>query len=397
MKIIIQLSVPISAGGAFHQGINAILQMRGICEGKYQLHVVTTKQENLTYLEKLNIAATLQKLTWLDKLIIILSFSGIFIFLQNKFKLISSFEKHIIKLKGDFVYFLTQSNHPCLLVKTQFITTIFDICHQDHPEFPEVREYREFSIREVYFKNMMPAASLIIAESEQLAIALTQKYGVDNNRILVMPMVPSFDYETEDQLSVEDVMQLYKLKTGYFFYPSQYWPHKNHIRIIQAIKLLKKKGHEITVLFVGSDKGNQSYLKKIVKELNISEQVVFLNFVPQEHLIGFYRGSRAVVMPTYFGPTNIPPLEAWSLKKPLIYSQEMAAQSKDAAIHVDPDNAAELADALMACFDEEMNNDLIQKGEKRLKEIRQERSDAEQKLSIFLESMKKRRECWESY
>jgi len=397
MKIIIQLGVPISAGGAFHQGINAILQMREICEGKYEIHVVTTKQENLAYLEKLNIAATVQKLTWLDKLIIILSFSSIFIYFQNKFKFLSSFEKHIVALKGDFVYFLTQSNHPCLLVKTQFITTVFDICHQDHPEFPELREHREFSLREIYLKNMMPSASLIITESEQTAKALTQKYGVDSSRILAIPMGPSFDYELENQLSVEEVMQLYKLNTGYFFYPAQYWPHKNHIRIIQAIELLKKQGHEITALFVGSDKGNQSYLKKIAKELNISEQVVFLNFVPQEHLIGFYRGSRAVVMPSYCGPTNIPPLEAWSLKKPLIYSREMAAQSKDAAIHIDPDNAAELADALMACYDEEMNNNLIQKGEKRLKEIRQERSDAEQKLGIFLAGMKKRRECWESY
>jgi len=397
MKIIVLLGVPISAGGAFHQGINAILQMRKICEGKYQIHVVTTKHENLAYLEKLNISATLQKLTLLDKLIIILSFSSIFIFLQNKFKLLSSFEKHILKLKGDFVYFLTQSNHPCLLVKTQFIYTVFDICHQDHPEFPEVREYREFSIRDIYFKIIYPRPHFIITESEQTAKALTQKYGVDISRILTIPMGPSFDYELQDQLSVEEVMQLYKLKTGYFFYPAQYWPHKNHIRILQAIDLLKKRGYEVTALFLGSDKGNQSYLKKIAKELNISEQVLFLNFVPQEHLIGFYRGCRAVVMPSYFGPSNIPPLEAWSLRKPLIYSKEMAAQSKDAAIYIDPDNSVELAEALITCIDQKMNNNLIQKGEKRLKEIRDERSAAEQKLGGFLESMKKRIECWKSY
>jgi len=64
-----------------------------------------------------------------------------------------------------------------------------------------------------------------------------------------------------------------------------------------------------------------------------------LGFVPIEDMRGLYEGSLAIVMPTYFGPTNIPPLEAWTLEKPLIYSTHLAEQAGDAALLIDPNNA----------------------------------------------------------
>jgi glycosyltransferase involved in cell wall biosynthesis len=396
MKIITLLGVPISAGGAFHQGINAIQQMSKLCEGKYDFHVVTTKPENLEYLERVNIQASLKRLTLWDKLIIILSFNSIFVFLQNKFKFISSFERYILKINGDIVYFLTQSNHPCLLLKTQFITTSFDICHRDHPEFPEVREFREFFKREVYFKNIMPSASLVITESERLAIKLIQKYGVDAERVIAMPMVPSFHHETTNVLTLDDVMNFYNLDRGYFFYPAQFWPHKNHARIIQSLALLNRKGHKFNCVFAGGGNINRAYLEKLSSKLGLAGQIRFLGFVAQEHIKRLYEGCSVVVMPTYFGPTNIPPLEAWTLQKPLIYSINLIEQAKDAAIYVDPDNAGALAEALLKCTDKEIVDDLVKKGLERLQQIEIERKNAEDKVSSFLQKMSVRMECWDN-
>ena len=58
-----------------------------------------------------------------------------------------------------------------------------------------------------------------------------------------------------------------------------------------------------------------------------------MGFINNDLLIDIYRNSFALVMPTYFGPTNLPPLEAFKLGIPVIYPdiKEMREQIGDAA------------------------------------------------------------------
>jgi glycosyltransferase involved in cell wall biosynthesis len=52
-------------------------------------------------------------------------------------------------------------------------------------------------------------------------------------------------------------------------------------------------------------------------------------------------------MPSYFGPTNLPPLEAWAVGTPVIYPEAFKAQAGDAAILFDYDDPRSLADAIV--------------------------------------------------
>jgi glycosyltransferase involved in cell wall biosynthesis len=103
----------------------------------------------------------------------------------------------------------------------------------------------------------------------------------------------------------------------------------------------------------------------------------------------------AVVMLTYFGPTNLPPLEAWSFGVPLIYSALLIEQTGNAALLIDPDNAIELAEAMLQCTKSEIRNQLIIAGHQRLEDIAYQRTSAEEELCKILEKFDARRECWE--
>ena len=41
-------------------------------------------------------------------------------------------------------------------------------------------------------------------------------------------------------------------------------------------------------------------------KFDLEEQVYFLDFVNNDDLFHLYKNSKALLMPTYFGPTNIP-------------------------------------------------------------------------------------------
>jgi glycosyltransferase involved in cell wall biosynthesis len=99
-------------------------------------------------------------------------------------------------------------------------------------------------------------------------------------------------------------------------------------------------------------------------------------------------------MPTYFGPTNLPPLEAWMIGRPLIYSSHLREQAGDAAILIDPDDANDLAAALKASMDDRLCADLVEKGCRRLQEIEVQRNVAEAELLARLGRFEKRSRCW---
>lgn len=220
-------------------------------------------------------------------------------------------------------------------------------------------------------------------------------YGVDRKRFLAMPFTPSPLLAQVYAMDKDAVLKKYHLEAGYFFYPAQFWAHKNHIRILQALIILRdEKGWMPKVVFSGKDHGNRSYIEEFIQKNKLKSQVKILGFVPSGDMRALYENSKAVIMPTYFGPTNLPPLEAWSLGIPLIYSENLVEQAGEAALLVDPDSAVDLAKAMSLSTDREVRLRLINAAKIRLADIESERKNSEDHLLSVLLKFSMRRQCW---
>jgi glycosyltransferase involved in cell wall biosynthesis len=395
MKVIAVLEDDIAAGGAFNQALNAILQMQRVCKGRFDFEVLASSASGRSHLGDLGIDAAPFSPSLFDKLFLRLGAYPWWRHLQRRLRLVSAFERQLLKRGCDLVYFVRQSELSGLLQRLNFIATLFDLCHRDTPEFPEVREFGEFWTRERYFSTHLTGATLILADSAALAAAAAHRYGVDGERLLVMPFAPAAFLDARAANDKPTVLRKYALAEGYLFYPAQFWAHKNHVRILEALVILRERGQHPRVVFSGGDKGNLRHVTSFVGKRALGEQVRFLGFVPAEDVRGLYEGCSAVVMPTYFGPTNLPPLEAWMVGRPLIYSSRCAEQAGDAALCVDPDDAEELARAMQQSMDPGTSANLVRLGALRLKQIAQQRADAEAELLRRLRLFEARRRCWE--
>ena len=394
MKIIAVLEEKITSGGGFNQATNAILQMQRICEGRFSFEVFTTHPENLQYLKRLGLTAHVFTNLLINRLVTKLNTSRWWQITQSHYSVFSPLEKKLLNHGCDLVYFVTPGGTSRSLQKLNYIATIWDLCHLEAPIFPEVRESNEFFKREHYFRNNLGPAVIILTDSNQLARVASFRYGVSPVRFLPMPFAPSPFLEHEHALSKDDVLKKHNLKEGYYYYPAQFWAHKNHIRILEALLLLNSNDLKSRVVFSGKDYGNRKYLEDFVYEHSLQEQVSFLGFVPIEDMRGLYEGSLAVVMPTYFGPTNLPPLEAWSLGKPLIYSAHLEEQAGNAALLINPDNPNEIAEAMVRCNDSAIRWQLIEAGKHRLNYFANQRAIAEKDLLGRLEQFAAQRRCW---
>lgn len=222
------------------------------------------------------------------------------------------------------------------VVHVPFVFTVLDLAHRRYPHFPEVStEGWRFEQREEYYSRALPRAFKIIAGTPTSMEEIQQWYGVPKERIRLIPFcVPSWLGNIS-----EDAPLPTSIVAPFFLYPAQFWAHKNHIVILKALEYLKSRfNYHCVVVFTGSDKGTAEYIRDQAARLGLSEQVLMLGFVSREDLVALYRAAVALVFPSFFGPDNLPPLEAISLSCPVIVADIVGVREflGEAAVYVDP-------------------------------------------------------------
>ncbi len=223
-----------------------------------------------------------------------------------------------------------------------YIFTVWDLGHRTVSYFPEVSGL-EWGYREKMYQHMLPRATYIITGNEQGKNEILKYYNVDDERIVVC----GFPVTIDDEL-VESKPDFYDGDL-FFFYPAQFWPHKNHICILEALVILRNK-YSLTpkVYFTGGDKGNRVYIQNKIHELNLEKQVFITGYVKDEELKYLYTHAKALVFASLMGPNNLPPIEATYLKCPVIISDIPGhkEQMGDSALYFDGYNPEDLADKI---------------------------------------------------
>ena len=392
MKIAAIIENKISAGGGFAMSVDLILTLKKASEiSGHEIIIFNYHKENSKILENLDLKFINIKENIFDKFFAFLNYSLLGSFFQSKLKLHTFFEKNLLKQKIDFVFFVTPSPKPFYLQKLNYALTVYDLCHRDFPEFSEVKAYNVYHLRELILNRCVGPATIVITESEKLKKMISNQFCKDENRIISIPNGPSPLINSEDRNTNSKKLSL---PENHFFYPAQFWEHKNHIRILEAIDILKKKNIIVDFVFCGKDKGNLKNIKNKIDRLNISSQVKIFDFLSNEEIKFLYKNSIALVMPTYFGPTNIPPLDAWANELPVIYSKHLSEQTLDAALYADSNSSEELADKIKKMLNIDVRKELISKGRIRLSIIKKDRENAIHELSKKLNEFEKKKDTW---
>jgi predicted outer membrane repeat protein len=274
-----------------------------------------------------------------------------------------SLAKAALAYNVELMYFPTPAYLP---VSVPFIYTVWDLAHRIHPYFPEVSTSGwTWEQRETLYHSVLPKASRIISGSELGKKQIIKFYAIQDDLVKVLPF-PTPDFALRQNNLKSELLQHFNIGAPYLFYPAQFWPHKNHIILLHVLKkLYEKYSVPFHLVFSGSDKGNLHYIKEQVQKLNLSGKVHFLGFVTQMDLIALYQNAFALVFPSFFGPDNLPPLEALALGCPVIASRSSVVEDQlgDAALLFNPKNEDEILDAVYSLYtDRLLLEKLVQKG-----------------------------------
>ena len=303
-------------------------------------------------------------------------------------------EQFILESDIDVMWFLSQTNAP---VSVPYFTTVWDLQHRRQPFFPEVSTTGwTWDARERAFRSKLPRASRIITGTQAGKDEIIAFYGVCPQNVIVVPMPIAEADLSGDSDSRIDVSAKYGLKSQYLFYPAQFWPHKNHVNLLLALDLLKRNaGVELDLVLTGSDKGNLNHVCETVAALRLTSQVNNLGFVPKADLHWLYREANSLVFPSFFGPDNIPPLEAFALGCPVMAARVPGSEEQlgNAALLFDPADPADIARAILTVHgDRRLRAELIKRG-RGVASARSPRAYVEQ-ICCVLDDFTAIRRCW---
>lgn len=237
-----------------------------------------------------------------------------------------------------------------------YVVAIHDIQHRLHPEFPEVSAGGEWERREARLVPLIAGATIVLVDSEVGREDILTHYGstgIAPEAVRALPFLPAHYLRPAGQEAVAEMRESLGFPERYLFYPAQFWPHKNHERVVEALAMLADRGTRLPIVFVGSHSGaiREETFERVMNtagRLGVADLVHYPGYVSDETMSALYAGALALVMPTFFGPTNIPAIEAFEFDCPVITSDIRGIREHvgDAALLVDPTSAPSIAEAI---------------------------------------------------
>jgi glycosyltransferase involved in cell wall biosynthesis len=166
-------------------------------------------------------------------------------------------------------------------------------------------------------------ADRLILSSEAVSKDWQTYYPSHKCKVTVLHFAVS--HPEYNHIDIEALRLKYNLPGVYFFSPNQFWAHKNHMTLIKAVEILKKKGMSVVVAFSGKENDNRNpgyteSLKKYVYDHGLSNLVLFLGFLDRAEQLMIMKHARAIIQPSRFEGWSTVIEDAMAMNQPVIAS-----------------------------------------------------------------------------
>jgi glycosyltransferase involved in cell wall biosynthesis len=273
----------------------------------------------------------------------------------------------------DVLHITTQDFVLCAL------PTIYNPHDLQHLHYPQFFTPDDIAWRETVYPAGCRLANTVVVGSQWIKDDVIRQYRIDPDKVQVIPEAPSTQRAAAPKPEfVASVQEKYRLPRPFAMYPAVTWPHKNHIRLLEALAYLRdSRGLVVNLVCAGSRQEFWPEIEKRIDQLNLGAQVKSLGFIPEEDLRAVYRLSQFLVMPSLFEAISLPVFDAWAEGVPVVCSSATALpdQVRDAAVLFDPHSVESIGEAIgRVSTSVELQQKLRERGAKRVMDFSWERT-----------------------
>lgn len=221
-----------------------------------------------------------------------------------------------------------------------------------HRKLPQLFSRFARAKRDLGFRAQIAAGRTVMLSSHDACRDCVRFYPVTRGRTHAVHFaVPPPQPVTVD--AAKEVARSYGLPQDFFYMPNQFWVHKNHALVLDALALLRTQGRRVVVAASGNprdprDPRHYPGLCRKIESLELQQDFRLLGLVPFEHLGALMQASVAVINPSLFEGWSTTVEEARALGVPLILS-DLDVHREQAgldAVYFDRHSSMALAEAL---------------------------------------------------
>jgi glycosyltransferase involved in cell wall biosynthesis len=249
--------------------------------------------------------------------------------------------------------------HSCdiIMEAAEFLGWRFPVpCFVWVPDFQDRHLPHLFSLRSSYGKSLglrlqLASGRTVLVSSEDARNDCERFYPQARGKIAVARFAvrPALQPGENDP----SVPENHRLPARYFYLPNQYWVHKNHAGVVDALKLLRDRGVNIVVASSGNPQDvrhadHYARLRERVIADGLTQHFLFLGNIPARDVAVLMRSSVAMLNPSLFEGWSTTVEEAKSLGVRMVLSN-LAVHREQAGAAVeffDPGNPAAIAQSL---------------------------------------------------
>ena len=192
------------------------------------------------------------------------------------------------------------------------VSIFYDLQHRTYPQFflPLERERRDATLIQ-----LSQRVESIICISEFSRRTLLEDLKISPERTYTIPVcIHSRLRETPSALSILETLGLNV--RPYFFYPANFWPHKNHPMLLNAYNMFLRRnpGLNIDLVFTGALSQPEQELRATVEAMGLKERVHFLGYLSEEQLAAVLQGCRLMIFPSLYEGFGIPIIRGLCLR-----------------------------------------------------------------------------------
>lgn len=227
---------------------------------------------------------------------------------------------------------------------------VYDMQHKELPDLFSEADRRN---RDATFAGMCRSNSLVVVSSECALRDFGRHFPAHAGKARVLRFVANVAVSSPTPIAA--LRPKYELPDAFFYLPNQFWKHKNHLLVLDALAILRGRGKDAVVLATGAatDYRHPEYFAEFmarVKALRLERSFRMLGVVPYEDLLGLMQACIAVINPSLFEGWSTTIEEAKSLGKLALLSRIPVhlEQQPERSLYFDTNSPDELADQLVA-------------------------------------------------
>lgn len=273
------------------------------------------------------------------------------------------------KYKLDIIHY-THSNPPLTFFATgsKNVCLITTIGAATHPRYYSLPSRYMIKISRLLNRRM----DMIITETESEKKEIVRFLSVPEEKVRVIPSGVDDIYKPLNNLDgiKNELSAKYKISSPYILHIGAYRPVKNGPGLVRAFAQLKKQGMEHKLVLVGKPSERFDEVLKLIKELDLEDEVITTGYVPREDLPKFYNAATLFVLPSFKESFSHVLVETMACGCPVVTSNItcMPEIAGDAGVLIDPYDVNSLADGMYkVLLDNELRRNLKKKGLERAK------------------------------